>query len=62
MASVSFQVAEGVQSFSITDAQGKAVSVVFGKNFSTADPALIRELDAAPHAVRRVTSKKEEDE
>lgn len=62
MASVSFQCAEGVERFSVCDAQGHDVSVEAGKNFSTSDPALIRELDAHPHAVRRVKPKKEEGE
>lgn len=61
MASVSFQVAEGIESFSVSDSEGKVVSVEAGKNFSTADPAVIRELDAAPHAVKRVKSKKEDE-
>lgn len=60
MASVTFQCAEGVERFSVCDAEGKDVSVEAGKNFSTADPALIRELDAAPHAVKRVTKVKED--
>ena len=61
MASVSFQCVEGVESFSVSDADGKNVTVEKGENFSTSDPALIRELDAAPHAVRRVKPKKEDE-
>lgn len=60
MASVSFQCAEGIERFSVCDAEGKDISIEAGKNFSTADPALIRELDAAPHAVKRVKKGAEE--
>jgi len=59
MEKVTFEYAGSVGSFHITDAEGKDVAVEAGKNYSTADPAIIRELDAAPHAVRRVKDKED---
>lgn len=59
MASVSFQTVEGVESFSVSDAEGKTVTVSAGKNISTSDTGVIRDLDAAPHAVQRVKPKKD---
>lgn len=58
---VAFQCVEDVERFSVTAADGSDVSIEAGRTFSTDDPALIRELDAAPHAVRRVKSKKEDE-
>lgn len=58
---VAFQCVDGVERFSVTAADGSDVSVEAGKPYSTDDPALIRDLDAAPHAVRRVKPKKEDE-
>jgi len=40
---------------------GSEIRVEAGKNLTTGDPQVMRELDAAPHAVRRVKSPKAED-
>ena len=57
---VAFQCVEGVGRFSVTASDGGAVTVEKGKDFSTADPKLIAELDSAAHAVKRVSAKEDE--
>ena len=57
---VAYQCVEGVQRFSITISDGSDVSVEAGKPFATDNPAVIAELDAAPHAVSRVKTKEED--
>ncbi len=56
---VAFSCVEGVERFSVCAADGSDVSVEKGKNFSTADPKLIAELDGAPHAVKRAKGEAE---
>ena len=62
MASVTFKFVEADGRFQIYDSDGKEVVVEAGKNFTTDDPNLIRELDAAPHAVKRVGAKDKDKE
>lgn len=59
MARVTFTFAHEAGHFVCHDAQGREIRVEAGKNFSTEDPALIRELDAQQHAVKRVKGDKE---
>ncbi|MCS7007851.1 MAG: hypothetical protein RMM28_10295 [Thermoleophilia bacterium] len=59
MASATYTTAEGVNEFATTDASGALVVIAAGKNYSTADPKLIAELDAQSHAVKRVRARGE---
>lgn len=57
---VTFQFVGREGRFQVCDSEGKEVVVEAGKNYSTSDPDVIRELDQATHAVRRVKPEKED--
>jgi hypothetical protein len=59
MEEVTFEFAAGEDGhFACHDGDGREIRVEAGKPYTTSDPHEIRELDAAPHAVKRVKSGK----
>lgn len=60
-AKVSFQLIAPEGHFVCHAADGSEIRVDAGKIFATGDPRVIRELDAASHAVKRVKSSEKED-
>jgi hypothetical protein len=56
---VAYQFVGEAGHFVCHDAEGREIRIEAGQTFSTDDPALIRELDAHPHAVKRVAKGKE---